>query len=43
MVNLVQEVVSDQNIDLGDIENVSFENMFEIANMSQMLRTVMTV
>jgi len=30
-----EEAVSDQNIDFEDVD--SFENMFEIANMSQML------
>jgi len=31
-----EEPVSDENIDFEDVEN-DFENMFEIANMSQML------
>jgi len=30
-----EEAVSDQNIDFEDVD--SFENMFEMANMSQML------
>jgi len=35
-----EEAVSYQNIDVEDVENYSFENLFEIANMSQMLNVV---
>ena len=35
-----EEAVSDQNIDFEDVENYSFENMFEIVNMSQMLNVL---
>jgi len=32
-----EEVVCDQNIDFEDVDDDSFENMFEMANMRQML------
>jgi len=32
-----EEAVSDQNIDFEDIENDSFENIFEFRNISQIL------
>jgi len=38
MKDLVKNV-SDQNIDFEDVEN-SFENMFKIANMNQMLNVL---
>jgi len=35
-----EEAVSYQNIDVEDVENDSFENISEMANMSQMLNVV---
>jgi len=35
-----EEAVSDQNMDIEDVENNSFENMFEMANMSQILNVL---
>jgi len=35
-----EEAVSDQNINFEGIENDRFENMFEMANMSQMLNVL---
>jgi len=35
-----EEAVSDHNIDFQDVENDSFENMFEMANMNQMLNVL---
>jgi len=36
----VEEAVSDQNIDFEDVEYDSFENISEMANMSQMLNVL---
>jgi len=35
-----EEAVSDENTGFKDVENDSFENMFEIVNMSQMLNVL---
>jgi len=35
-----KEAVSDQTIDLEDVENDSFDNIFEITKMSQMLNVL---
>jgi len=34
------EAVSDQNIDFEDVENASFESMFDVTNMSQRLNVL---